>query len=66
MLAISTAHAGGLLALLLLFLLPIVLVYPLAERKGRPGWVYVLASLLIGWPIPLVAALIVRRREPVG
>jgi hypothetical protein len=62
-LAITTPHLFGLLALLVLFVLPAVLVYRLAERKGRPGWVYLLASLLIGWPIPLLAALIVRRRS---
>ena len=64
MAAISSAHPIGLLVVLVVFLLPIAFVYRLAERKGRPGWVYVVASLLIGWPIPLIAALVVRRREP--
>jgi len=62
-LAITTAHLFGLLGLLVLFVLPALLVYRLAERKGRPGWVYLLASLLIGWPIPLLAALLVRQRN---
>lgn len=63
MLAITTAHLFGLAGVLILFVLPALLVYRLAERKGRPGWVYLLASLLIGWPVPLLAALIVRRRS---
>jgi len=62
--AITTTHLYGLLALLVLWLVPAILVYRVAERKGRPGWVYLLASLLIGWPVPLLAALVVRRRAP--
>jgi hypothetical protein len=59
--AITTTHAFGLLGVLVLFVLPALFVYRIAERKGRSGWVYLVASLLIGWPIPLLAALVVRR-----
>jgi hypothetical protein len=63
--AITTAHAFGLLGVLVLFILPAFFVYRLAESKGRTGWVYLIASLLIGWPVPLIAALVVRRpRDP--
>jgi uncharacterized protein YybS (DUF2232 family) len=60
--AITTAHTFGLLAVLVLWLLPALLVAHLAERKGRPFALYLIASLIIGWPIPLLAALIVRPR----
>jgi hypothetical protein len=63
--AITSTHAFGLLGVLVLFILPALFVYRLAERKGRSGWVYLVASLLIGWPIPLIAALVIRRpRDP--
>jgi hypothetical protein len=36
-----------------------------AERKGRSFAAYFVVSLIIGWGLPLLAALIVRRpREP--
>jgi hypothetical protein len=60
--AITTAHVYGLLVVLVLWLAPIVLVVRIASRKGRPGWLYLVASLIIGWPIPLFAALILRPR----
>jgi hypothetical protein len=56
-------HLAALLAILLLWLLPTVLTARLAARKGRSFAVYLIASLLIGWPIPLIAALIVRPRN---
>jgi hypothetical protein len=62
MLAITTAHVYGLLGILFLWLLPTILVVRIASRKGRPGWLYLIVSLIIGWPIPLIAALIVRPR----
>jgi hypothetical protein len=58
--AITTAHTFGLIVLLLFWLVPAFLVARLAERKGRSFAVYLIASLVIGWPIPLLAALIVR------
>jgi hypothetical protein len=62
--AITSIHAFGLLFAFVVGVLPIVPVYKIAERKGRPGWVYVVACLIVGWPIPLLAALLVRRRAP--
>jgi hypothetical protein len=61
-LAITTAHAFGLAFVLLFWLVPAVLVARLAERKGRSFAVYLIASLIIGWIIPLIAALVVRPR----
>jgi hypothetical protein len=58
--AITTAHFYGLVGILILWLLPALLAARIARRKGRPFARYLLASLLIGWPIPLIAALIVR------
>ncbi len=66
MLAVTTAHVYGLLALLLLWLVPALLVGRLAERKGRSFVVYLIASLIVGWPIPLLAALIVAHRTSTG
>jgi hypothetical protein len=65
-LAINTAHTFGLIFLLLFWLVPAVLVAKLAERKGRSFAVYLIASLIIGWIIPLIAALIVRPRPSVN
>lgn len=56
-------HLVVLLAILLLWILPTILTARLAARKGRSFAVYLIASLLIGWPIPLIAALIVRPRQ---
>jgi hypothetical protein len=56
----TTAHAVGLLFLLLFWFLPPFFVGRLAERKGRPFVLYLIVSLLIGWPIPLIAALVIR------
>lgn len=57
----TTAHVYGALGVLAIYLLPAFLTARLAARKGRPFWLYLAASLLIGWPIPLLAAIIVRR-----
>lgn len=62
MLGITTAHAFGLILLLLIWVVPAVLVAKLAERKGRSFAVYLIASLVIGWIIPLIAALMVPPR----
>jgi hypothetical protein len=56
-------HLVFLLAVLLLWVGPAVLAARLAERKGRSFSVYLVVSLVIGWPIPLVAALIVHDRR---
>jgi hypothetical protein len=59
-------HVVVLLVVLALWPVPAFLVARLAERKGRSFGVYLVASLIIGWLIPLVAALIVpaRRSRP--
>jgi hypothetical protein len=61
--AIPTAHLAALLVLLLLWLGPALLVARLAQRKGRPFALYLIASLIVGWPFTLLAALIVRPAE---
>jgi hypothetical protein len=66
MLAITTAHAFGLIFLLLFWFIPALIVAKLAERKGRAFAVYLIASLIIGWVIPLIAALIARPRVSVN
>jgi hypothetical protein len=58
--AITTAHAFGLIFLLTFWFVPALFVAKLAERKGRSFAVYLVVSLIIGWVIPLVAALVVR------
>jgi hypothetical protein len=62
MLAVTTAHAFGLLGLLVLWLVPAVLIARLAARKGRPFALYLIASLILPWPLVLLAALIIRPR----
>jgi hypothetical protein len=52
-----------LLVLIVLWIGPAVVAARLAERKGRSFAVYLIASLIIGWPIPLIAALIVPTRR---
>jgi hypothetical protein len=56
-------HVVALLALLALWIGPAVLTARVAERKGRSFAVYLVVSLIIGWPIPLIAALIVPARH---
>jgi hypothetical protein len=58
--AITTVHLFGLVFLLVFWFVPALLVAKLAERKGRSFAVYLVASLIIGWVIPLVAAMVVR------
>jgi hypothetical protein len=62
--AITTAHFAALLGVLFLWLVPALLVARLAQRKGRPFALYLIASLIVGWPFTLLAALIVRPAEP--
>jgi hypothetical protein len=63
MIAITTAHAFGLLGVIVLWLLPALVAARIAERKGRSFAVYLIVALVIGWPIPLLAALVVRTRR---
>jgi MFS family permease len=55
-------HIVLLLALIAFYILPAVLAGRIADRKGRSFAVYLVASLLIGWPIPLLIALVVPNR----
>jgi hypothetical protein len=55
-------HLALLFAVIALFIVPAVLTARLAGRKGRSFAVYLVASLLIGWPIPLLVALVVPNR----
>jgi hypothetical protein len=59
----NPVHIVLLLALIACWIGPAVLAGKLAERKGRSFAVYLIVSLVIGWPIPLVAALIIPRRR---
>jgi hypothetical protein len=53
-----------LLVLLVLFWIgPSILVARYAERKGRSFTLYLVASLLVSWPITLVAAAVIRPRQ---
>jgi len=51
-------HVVLLLVLLSVYLVPAVLVGRLADRRGRSFTVYLIASLIVGWIIPLVAVLV--------
>ena len=56
-------HVTLLIALIAVWIVPSVLVARLAERKGRSFGIYLVAALLIGWLIPLIAALILPTRS---
>lgn len=58
-------HVVLLLALLVFWVGPAILAGRVAERKGGSFAVYLIVSLVIGWPIPLLAALILPRRHDV-
>jgi hypothetical protein len=51
-------HIVLLLGLIAFLIVPAVLTARLAGRKGHSFAVYLVASLLIGWPVPLLVALI--------
>lgn len=55
-------HVVLLFALIALWVVPSVLTARFADRKGRSFSVYLIASLLIGWVVPLLAALILPNR----
>jgi membrane protease YdiL (CAAX protease family) len=56
-------HVVLLIALLALWVVAAVLTARLAEHKGRSFAAYLLAALLIGWLIPLMAVLVLPRRK---
>jgi hypothetical protein len=51
-------HLVLLVALIAFFVGPAVLTAQFAARKGRSFAVYLVASLLIGWPVPLLVAIL--------
>ena len=55
-------HVVLLLALIAFFIVPAVLTAQFAARKGRSFGVYLIASLLIGWPVPLLVAFVMPNR----
>jgi hypothetical protein len=62
----NPVHVAALVVVLAVWIGGAALVGRLAERKGRSFAAYFVVSLIIGWWLPLLAALIVRRpREPV-
>ncbi len=56
-------HILLLLALIFGYVLSAILVGRLADRRGRSFGVYVLASLIIGWVVPLVALFVLPKRQ---
>jgi hypothetical protein len=58
-------HVILLFCLFGVFILPAVLVARLAERRGRHFTVYLIASLLVTWVVPLLAVMVLpdRRRD---
>jgi hypothetical protein len=55
-------HLLLLFGLAVLVVLPTILTVRLASRKGRSPAVYLIASLVIGWPVPLLIALVLPRK----
>jgi hypothetical protein len=58
----NPVHVVLLIAVIAFWVVPAVLTARLAEHKGRSFGVYIAAALLIGWPVPLIAALILPSR----
>ena len=50
-----------LLLLVVFYIGPAILAGRVAERKGRSFVAYLIASRLVGWPIPLLLAVVVPR-----
>jgi MFS family permease len=49
--------------LTLLWVIPAVLTGRVAARHGRRPIVYVIAAFIVGWPLAMIAALVVPRRR---
>lgn len=56
-------HDVLLLALLVCFVLPAVLVARLADRRGRSFAGYLIVSLIVSWIVPLLALLVLPDRS---
>ncbi len=59
----NPVHVGLLFGLLVLWIGPAVLAGKLADRKGRSLPVYVIAGLIVGPLILLIALVLPRRRR---
>jgi drug/metabolite transporter (DMT)-like permease len=55
-------HLLALIVGLLCFVVPAVLVARLADRRGRSFAVYLIASLIVSWVVPLLALLVLPDR----
>jgi MFS family permease len=55
-------HLLALIVVLLCFVVPAVLVARLADRRGRSFAVYLIASLIVSWVVPLLALLVLPDR----
>ena len=58
----DVAFVLGFIVVCSLWVVPAVLTARLAERKGRSFVVFLVAGLVIGWPMPLLVALIMPTR----
>jgi hypothetical protein len=58
-------HVAGLLGLIAFWIGPAILGARIADRKGRNLSVYLIAGLIIGPLVLLVALILPRRRQPV-
>jgi MFS family permease len=56
-------HLLALIVVLLCFVVPAVLVARLADRHGRSFAVYLIASLIVSWVVPLLALLVLPDRS---
>ena len=56
-------HLLALILVLAFWIGPAILAGRIAERKGRSFVVYLVASVIIGWPIPLLAAAVLPPRR---
>jgi hypothetical protein len=55
--------AAFLIVLILFWLIPAVLIARLARTKGHSFGLFLIASLVIAWPIPLIVALVMPARH---
>jgi MFS family permease len=56
-------HLLALIVVLLCFIVPAILVARLADRRGRSFAVYLIASLIVSWVVPLLALLVLPDRS---